>query len=64
MAFAIYLIRKEKMIVIDATLASEQGVDEAFWQEIQSNKKTLIAKMKKIKMLYEFEKTIARDMIL
>ena len=64
MAFAIYSIRREKMIVANATSTSEQDVDEALSQEIQSNKKTLIAKIKRIRMLYKFERTIAKNMIL
>ena len=63
MAFAIYLIRKEKIIVVDATSTSKQDVNEASSQETQLDKRTLIAKIKKIRMFYEFEKTIARSMI-
>jgi len=63
MAFAIYLTRKEKIIVINATSTNGQSVDKALSQETQSNKRTLIAKIRKIRMLYEFEKTIAKDII-
>jgi len=64
MTFAIYSTRREKMVVIDATSTNEQGVNEALSQRTHSNKRTLIAKIKKIRMLYKFEKTIAKDMIL
>jgi len=64
MAFAIYSTRKEKVIVINATSTNGQDVNEAPSQETQSNKKTLIAKIRRIRMLYEFERTIARDIIL
>jgi len=63
MAFATYLTRRGKEIVIDATSTSEQDVCEAPSQRIQSSKETIITKIKRIRMLYEFEKTIAKNMI-
>ena len=64
MAFATYSTRREKKVVIDATLTNRQSVYEALSQRIQSNKKTIITKIKRIRMLYEFEKTIAKSIIL
>jgi len=63
MAFATHSTRREKKIVIDATLTSEQGAYEALSQRIQLSKKTIITKIRRIRMLYEFEKTIAKSMI-
>ena len=63
MTFATHSTRREKKVVIDATPTNEQDVYEALSQRIQSSKKTIITKIKKIRMLYEFEKTIAKSMI-
>ncbi len=63
MTFATYLTRREKKIVINATLASKQSVYEASSQRIQSSKKIITTKIRKIRMLYEFEETIAKNII-
>ena len=63
MTFATHSIRREKEIVVDATSTNEQDACEALSQRIQSSKKTIITKIRKIRMLYEFERTIAKGMI-
>jgi len=64
MTFATHLTRREKKIVIDATSTSGQGACEALSQKIQLSKKTIITKTRKIRILYKFEKTIAKNIIL
>ncbi len=64
MAFATHSIHREKKIVIDATLTSRQGPCEALSQRIQLSKKTIITKIRRIRIFYEFEKKIAKSIIL
>jgi len=63
MAFAIYSTRRGKVVSAGATPAGGQGADEAPSQGTQPDKGTLTAEMRRIRMLYGFEGTIARGMI-